>query len=247
MYSTQVLHVNGSPMPVLIFEPQGDGPHPGLVIAQHLPVAHAGLELDPFQIKTGERYAEAGYVCAMPFLFHWWPSDLDIAQKRESFRDDWTVADLGATFDLLAGRDEVDERRIGLLGHCWGGRISWLGACHEERLGACALFYGGRVKMSFADGAPAPIALAANIRCPVLGIFGNDDQSPSPEDVDDYQAALQAADVAHEFHRYDGAGHGFQDFTNAERYRETQSEDAWGKALAFFDRHLGRQRDHQAR
>ena len=103
-------------------------------------------------------------------------------------------------------------------------------------------FFGSllrRVKVPFADGAPAPITLADRIRCPVLGIFGNDDQSPSPEDVDDYAAALEAAGVAHEFHRYDGAGHGFQDFTNADRYRETQSEDAWTKAIEFFGRSLG--------
>ena len=100
------------------------------------------------------------------------------------------------------------------------------------------MFYGGRIKLSFVDAAPAPITLAGNIRCPVLGIFGNEDQGPSPQDVDDYQAALAANGVSHDFHRYDGAGHGFQDFNNPERYRETQSRDAWQKALAFFDQHL---------
>ena len=226
-------------MPVLVFEPEGKGPHPGLVIAQHLPVAHAGLETDPFQIKTGERYAAAGFVCVMPFLFHWWPLDADMDVKRAEFRDDWTVADLHAAFGLLEGASGVDGDRIGILGHCWGGRIAWLGACHEPRYRACAVFYGGRIKLQFADGAPAPITLAENIRCPVLGVFGNEDQGPSPVDVDDYQAALDANGVANEFHRYDGAGHGFQDFTNSERYRETQSEDAWQKALAFFNQHLG--------
>ena len=44
--------------------------------------------------------------------------------------------------------------------------------------------------------------------------------------------------MPHEFHRYDGAGHGFQDFVNAERYRKEASEDAWKKVLAFLDRHL---------
>ena len=57
MYRCETVDVLGSPMPVLLFEPAGEGPHPGLVIAQHLPVAHAGLEHDPFQIKTGERYS----------------------------------------------------------------------------------------------------------------------------------------------------------------------------------------------
>lgn len=238
MYRTVSVDVLGNPMPVLVFEPQGEGPHPGLVIAQHLPVAHAGVEKDPFQIKVGERYAAAGYACVIPFLFHWWPVDTEVDVKRAEFRDDWTVADLGAAFTLLGGIDGVDEDRIGILGHCWGGRVAWLGACHEPRYKACAVFYGGRIKLAFADSGPAPITLAGNIRCPVLGIFGNEDQGPSPQDVDDYQAALESNGVPHAFHRYDGAGHGFQDFNNAERYRHAQSEDAWEKALAFFAEHL---------
>lgn len=238
MYRVNTVDVLGSPMPMLIFEPDGKGPHPGLVIAQHLPIAHAGLEKDPFQIKVGERYAGAGFACVIPFLFHWWPVDTEVGVKRAEFRDDWTVADLNAAFSLLAGMQNVDENRIGILGHCWGGRVAWLGACHEPRYKACAVFYGGRIRLQFAGGAPAPITLTANIQCPVLGIFGNDDQGPSPEDVDAYQAALESNGVDYTFHRYDGAGHGFQDFNNSERYRETQSEDAWHKALAFFTEQL---------
>ena len=238
MYRTESVGVLGDRMPVLVFEPAGAGPHPGLVIAQHLPNAHAGLETDPFQIDVGERYARAGYACAMPYLFHWWPPEAEVEVKRDEFRDDRTVADLRAAFDLLAHMDRVDAKRIGILGHCWGGRVAWLGACYDERYRACAVFYGGRVKLRFADGAPAPIERAAHIPCPVLGIFGNEDAGPSPEDVDDYENALVAADVPHDFHRYEGAGHGFQDFNTPERYRESQSEDAWAKAIDFFDRNL---------
>ena len=238
MYRVETAEVLGSPMPVLVFEPSGEGPHPGLVIAQHLPIAHTGLEKDPFQVDVGERYAAAGYACAIPYLFHWWPADADVEIKRAEFRDDWTVADLGATFALLDANPRVDSSRIGILGHCWGGRVAWLGACHEPRYKACAVFYGGRIKLQFADGAPAPITLAGNIRCPVLGIFGNEDQGPSPQDVDDYEAALMSNGVVYGFHRYDGAGHGFQDFNNAERYRKAQSEDAWQKALTFFGEYL---------
>lgn len=238
MYRVEQLDINGHDMPMLVFEPAGTGPHPGLIVAQHLPVAHAGLGRDPFQLQVGERYAAAGYKVAMPFLFHWWPPETDIAVKREQFRDDWTVADLQVTFDWLAACDDVDADAIGLLGHCWGGRIAWLGACSLPPLRAAALFYGGRVKTEFADAAPAPVTLAHQIKCPVLGIFGNEDASPSPADVDDYETALREAGVAYEFHRFDGAGHGFQDFTNPDRYRETQSEQAWTIALEFLERSL---------
>ena len=238
MYRVESVGVLGNRMPVLVFEPDGAGPHPGLVIAQHLPNAHAGLESDPFQLEVGARYARAGFVCAMPYLFHWWPAEESIETKRAEFRDDRTIADLHAAFDLLAHIDSVDAKRIGILGHCWGGRVAWLGAVHDERYAACAVFYGGRIKDRFADGAPPPIERATRMPGPVLGIFGNEDAGPSPQDVDDYASALVDAEIPHEFHRYDGAGHGFQDFNMPERYRETQSEDAWAKAIDFFGRHL---------
>ena len=174
----------------------------------------------------------------MPFIFHWWPKEAPMEQKRQEFRDDNTVADLKASVDLLGGLANCDAGRIGIVGHCWGGRVSWLGACHDDRLKACGLFYGGRIKLPFSDGAPPPIELAGNIKSPVIGFFGNEDQNPTPEDVNDYEAALKAAGVRYEFHRYDGAGHGFQDATSPQKYCEQQSEDAWEKAITFFHREL---------
>ncbi|MFT5088177.1 MAG: carboxymethylenebutenolidase [Candidatus Latescibacterota bacterium] len=238
MYNSIKIDVQDSPMQALVFLPKNSGPHPGLVIAQHLPIAHAGLEKDPFTIDVGNRYAEAGYACIIPFLFHWWPADEDIEVKRAEFRDDRTSADLRAAYDALAATETVDGESIGILGHCWGGRVAWLGATSDPRYKASALFYGGRVKVPFADGGPAPIELAEQIQCPVLGVFGNEDQNPSPEDVNDYEAALKNANVSYQFHRYDNAGHGFQDHHKEERYRREQSEDAWGKAIAFFDEYL---------
>ena len=74
--------------------------------------------------------------------------------------------------------------------------------------------------------------------CPVLGLFGNEDEGPSPKDVDDYAAALSLAGIEHEFHRYEGAGHGFQDSYAEDRYNSAASEDAWDKAISFFNSNL---------
>jgi carboxymethylenebutenolidase len=98
------------------------------------------------------------------------------------------------------------------------------------------MFYGGRIKLGMGDGSPPAIDLVAQINCPVAGFFGNEDANPSPADVDDYSAALSKAGVAHDFYRYDGAGHAFQNFPTPDRYRQEQSEDAWEKVLAFLDR-----------
>jgi len=236
MYRAETLTVQGSPMEVLVFEPEGPGPFPGLVVAQHLPVAHTGLTNDPFTLDVGEKLAANGYVAVIPFVFHWWPADADIEIKRAQFRDDHTIADLNATYDFLAGMEKVDDDRIGIMGHCWGGRITWIGASSNPRYKAAVMLYGGRVKLAM-GGVPA-IELAANIKCPVLGFFGNDDQNPSPEDVDDMESALANAQVEHTFYRYDNAGHGFQDDTNPSRYREGPARDAWEKLLAFFDKEL---------
>ena len=233
-HQISTIPVQHNPMEVFVFAPAGDGPHPALVLCQHIPVGHTGLENDTVTLKTAERYAENGYVVAVPFIFHWWPKSADIEVKRAAFRDDWTRQDLDAAYGLLAGRPNVDAKRIGIAGHCWGGRVAWLGACTNKRYKACAIFYGGRVKLPMGKNSPPAIDLAAAIRCPVIGFFGNDDTNPTPADVDDYDAALTKAGVEHVFHRYDGAGHAFQSFNNPERYRQEASEDAWVKVLAFL-------------
>jgi carboxymethylenebutenolidase len=239
MHRIETVTVQDSPMEIFVYEPEGAGPHPGIVLAQHIPVGHTGLENDEVTLKTAERYAENGYVVAVPFIFHWWPKEADIQIKRDEFRDDWTAMDMQATYDFLAGMDNVDGDRIGIVGHCWGGRVAWLAACHNPDYKACAVFYGGRIKLPMGPGTPPAIDLAGNIKCPVAGFFGNEDAGPSPEDVDDYDAALIDAGVPHVFHRYDGAGHGFQSFTSEERYRHDVSEKAWGEVLAFLGEKLG--------
>lgn len=238
MHTIETVTVNDSDMEVFLFLPDGPGPHPGIILAQHIPVGHTGLENDVFTLKTAERFAENGFAVAAPFIFHWWPKDETIEVKREAFRDDWTALDLKATFDLLAARDNVDSARIGIAGHCWGGRVSWLGACHIPELAACAMFYGGRVKLPMGPGTPPAIDLAGDIKCPVAGFFGSLDGNPSPDDVAQMAKALDVAGVPHEFHMYDGANHGFQMFDNEERYHAEASEDAWEKVLAFMHKNL---------
>jgi len=239
-YAIEHVDVQGSDMEVFVFSPGGPGPHPAVVLCQHLPVGHTGIENDEFTLVTARRFADNGFLTVAPFIFHWWPKDEDMRVKATASRDDWTAADIRATVALLQSRADVDPQRIGIVGHCWGGRVAWLGACVEPSIAACAMFYGGRIKLAMGEGSPPAIELAGNIRCPVAGFFGNDDKNPTPEDVDDYAAALRDAGVPFEFHRYDGAGHAFQNFPTPDRYRAEQSEDAWVKVLAFLARKLKR-------
>jgi len=159
-YRIETVQVLGSPMEVFLFEPTRAGPHPGIVLCQHIPVAHTGIENDPVTLKIAERYAGNGYAVAAPFIFHWWPKEADIQIKRDAFRDDWTRLDLDAAFEVLSAAPNVERNRIGIVGHCWGGRVAWLGACTNPDYKACAVFYGGRVKLAMGEGTPPAIDLA---------------------------------------------------------------------------------------
>ena len=76
------ISVNDNPMEVFMYLPDGEGPHPGIVLAMHIPVGHTGIENDTFTMKTAERYAESGFAVAIPFIFHWWPKSDDIQIKE---------------------------------------------------------------------------------------------------------------------------------------------------------------------
>lgn len=238
MHEIKTVEVQGTEMEVFLFKPAGESPYPGILLAQHIPIGHTGLENDPFTLATAQRLADNGYYVAVPFIFHWWPKTESMEKKKQESRDDWMVADMKAGAELLKLQHGVDSGRIGLVGHCWGGRVAWIGGCHIPELKALAIFYSGNIKKAFGKGNIPPIELAGNIPCPVIGFFGNNDTNPSPQDVKDYSAALSGAGVSHEFHQYDGAGHAFQNFPMPEQYDESASDDAWGKLLDFLKEKL---------
>jgi dienelactone hydrolase len=99
-YWIETVKVKDNPMEVFVFMPAGKGPHAGIVLCQHIPVGHTGVENDTVTLATAERYCENGYAVAVPFIFHWWAKTDEMQLKRDEFRDDWTKLDLKAAFDL---------------------------------------------------------------------------------------------------------------------------------------------------
>ena len=83
----------------------------------------------------------------------------------------------------------------------------------------------------------APIDYAEGLDCPLLGIFGNEDRWPTPEQVDEMEEVLKKLGKDYEFHRYDGAGHGIW-YYDKPMYRQEQAMDSWNIACDFFDKHL---------
>jgi carboxymethylenebutenolidase len=131
--------------------------------------------------------------------------------------------------------------KVGVIGTCSGGRHSFLAACRVKGFDAAVDCWGGRVVQAQADLTAAqpvaPIDLTKDLSCPLLGIFGNDDQSPTPEQVNRHEEELKKHGKKYTFHRYDGAGHGFW-YYHTDRYRPTQAMDAWSKVFQFFAENL---------
>ena len=90
-YNIEEIDIDGSIMEVFMFSPSGDRPSPCLILAQHIPVGHAGLENDTFTLVTAQRFADAGFNVAVPFIFHWWAEGRrDDGQKADASEDAWT-------------------------------------------------------------------------------------------------------------------------------------------------------------
>ena len=83
----------------------------------------------------------------------------------------------------------------------------------------------------------APLDYTRDLPCPILGLFGEEDQSPSPEQVALHEQELKKYGKAYDFHMYPAAGHGFF-YYHRPSYRQQQAIDGWGKIFSFLEKHL---------
>ncbi len=228
----ETLTVEGSNMDVFVDEPAGEGPHPAIVVAHH----RAGN--DSATTKFVQDLAGHGYVAATPQLHHRRPDGEDTRDSIKNLDDVQIVADLNATVALLQNMASVDNDRMAIAGHCMGGRVSYLGAVSIEAFKCNVVYYGGNMFKVWGNGDAPPFDKLANLRGPVIGFFGGDDENPSPEDVAKIDAKLTELGIAHEFHSYDGAGHAFQNFTNPAGYRAAATEDSFAKMISWLGKNL---------
>jgi carboxymethylenebutenolidase len=170
----------------------------------------------------------------------------DLAAKARAAggtHDDEVVADSTAAAGWL--RDlATSNGKVGVMGFCSGGRHTYLVACRAaDTFDAAVDCWGGNVvvddKSQLTPQRPvAPADYTAQLKAPLLGIFGNEDKNPSPEAVNKLEAELKKHGKNYEFHRYDGAGHGFF-AAQRDAYRVAQANDGWEKVFAFWKKHLG--------
>ena len=220
--------------------PAGEGRYPGVVVIHHMP------GWDEWTLEVCWKLANRGFVALSPHLYSRHgpgePDDVAArARSRGGMSDDQVVGDAEGSARYL--RDQsFSNGKIGAIGFCSGGRQVYLIACRSDAFDAAVDCWGGGVIVDnpsqLNEMRPvAPITLTESLECPLLGVFGNDDESPSPDEVNRTEEELKRLGKVYEFYRYDGAGHAFFS-TDRYRYRPEQAVDAWKKIFAFYDRYL---------
>jgi carboxymethylenebutenolidase len=226
---------NGDQIHAYVAQPVTEGPRPGIVAVHHMP------GWDEFYREFSDRLARHGYTVICPDLYcrygHGTPDDITAKVRAEGGVPDATVvADLAAAREWLLAQPDSNGK-VGIIGTCSGGRHALLTASLTPGFNAVADLWGGGVIMSDEELSPArpvsPLDYTADLNTPLLGIFGNDDKYPTPELVNQHEAELKKHGKDYEFHRYDGASHGFF-YYQAPMYRPEQAMDAWEKVFAFF-------------
>ena len=141
-------------------------------------------------------------------------------------------SDLDATVDWAKSQGG-DTDRLGIIGFCRGGRTVWLYATHNSNLKAGVAFYGSLMDPPSAAMPENAFDLAAEVKAPVLGLYGAEDASITPDQVEAMKERLKAAGKTTKFKIYPGAGHGFfADYRQS--YRADAAQDGWMAMQAWF-------------
>ena len=219
--------------------PIGRGPYAGVVVIHHMPGWDEGTK------EITRKFAAHGYAAICPHLHYREgpdasPDDASAAARAAGgVPDERFLGDVEGAVRYLRALPYANGR-VGVIGYCSGGRQAYLAACRLP-LDAAVDCYG-----AFVAGAPPAgasrhvqpvVGLTPSLSCPVLGLFGAEDQHPSPAETAQIEAALKASGKVYEFHTYEGAGHGFF-ATDRANYRQAAAVDGWERIWVWFDRYL---------
>jgi carboxymethylenebutenolidase len=220
--------------------PLGPGPFPGVVVIHHNP------GWDELYREFTRKFAHHGYLALSPNIFfrfgHGSPEDVS-AKVRASggVADDSVVGDTDSSIRFLRSLP-LCNGKVAVFGTCSSGRQAFLAACRLKNLDAAVDCWGGRIVMSKEELTPkypvSPLDYTKDLHCPLLGLFGEEDQNPTPQHISLLEQELKKYGKNYEFHMYPKAGHGFF-YYDRPMYRQEQAVDGWRKVFAFFEKYLG--------
>jgi len=234
----QQVPVGGVNVPVYEARPAAGKDHPIVVVISEIWGVHEYIK------DTTRRFAKAGYYAIAPELFvreggvgHMTNVQeilkIVLSQKREQ-----TLGDIKAAVDWAQKRPNVKADRVGVTGFCWGGSTTIQVAATNPDMKAAVAWYGPPARPY--QGASGPVTgfdLAKDIKIPFLGLFGETDKNPPPEDARKFEELVRAHNPNVEIVVYPGAGHAFHaDYRPS--YNKAAADDGWNRCLAWFNKHL---------
>ena len=237
-----MLNISGVQMPVYRAQPVGQKNLPTVLVVSEIFGVHEYIA------DVARRFARAGYLALAPELFirQGDPQALGEISKIQTeiiarVPDPQVMSDLDACADWAA-QNNGDPKRLCITGFCWGGRITWLYAAHQPQLRAGVAWYG-RLGGMVSDNQPRhPIDVVAQLKAPVLGLYGAADSGIPVSQVDLMKQALSAGGSnrsaqASQFMVYPEAPHAFHADYRAS-FRKGPAEDGWQRTLDWFKQHL---------
>jgi carboxymethylenebutenolidase len=229
--------VEGGRLPAYRAMPATGASFPVVLVVQEIFGVHEHIR------DVCRRFARLGYLAVAPELYarqgdvHAMTDTQEIVTKVVArVPDAQVLADLDATVAWAAASGRADATRLGITGFCWGGRIVWLYAAHSRALKAGVAWYG-RLEGTADELHPKhPIDVAADLKAPVLGLYGAADTGIPGESVEKMRSALKAAGSGSEIVLYPDAPHGFYaDYRPT--YRAGPATDGGRRTLEWFRAH----------
>ena len=228
-------------MPAYVARPEGDETLPAVIVWMEIFGVNSHIQ------EVTERVAREGYVACAPNFFHRAAPELNLNYDEAGMNEgiehmmkltaDNMIADQMATIAYLQSRGDVKDGKIGAMGFCIGGHMTYLTAC-ENDLAAAASFYGGGIAAPEGPGgAQSTISRTANINCPILCLFGGLDAHIPVEHTSAVDAALKEHGRDGEVVIYDDADHGFFCDQRASFHADSAA-DAWTRVKGLFEANL---------
>jgi carboxymethylenebutenolidase len=208
-----------------LVRPSGNGPWPTVIVIQEW------WGLDPQTKSIADRFAKIGYLAFAPDLYNGEVAKLGDAERASALAGKYAAdapAKLELAFDTLKQRPDCNGH-LGSVGFCFGGRMS-LTLALRRPVDAVCTFYGGGMHQLFDQ-------LGA-LHAPVLGLFGDRDQSIPVGTVEEFDRLLDKVGIAHEIVVYPNSGHAFFRDSDPSVYKPEAARDAWQRTTAFFAAHL---------
>lgn len=215
---------DGPDVRAYVARPSGEGPFPVAIMI------HEFYGLNAAITSMADGLAEAGYLVVAPDTFRGSTSQwIPRAIYQVATNDPQQVnADLDSVYAWVVSQPEADPAKIGILGFCYGGRVSLLYSLHNNAIAATVIFYGS---------SETDPEVLKNLPGPVLGIFGGADTSIPLEEVYALEDGLNAAGIPNEIMVFENQPHAFM--TNMDEIRADSVKSwAWEQMLEFLDANL---------